>query len=323
MAKDPAVLLYIDKWNSTSSGLKSEFRAWYMDLLLYQHNNSSIPSDEDTLAGICHVLPSEYAKFKEFITQILTQKFRKCEESATYSNDVMSEILKKRGDFKDKKTKSAHIGNIIKSIRKLADTTEEDVKKSIEVLMSLDIENIKNIQNIANIAHLRTHLRTLYIDVDVIEDINKNIDLEKESPREKTFNFKNSLIEFGAEKKLAEEFIKLRRKKSAVNSEIALKKFLNEVQKSGKTVNEVITICLEKSWKGFEADWIIEKINQAPKINSQHDFAMNISGQEATFLARCEGYRYNNKKEPPQEWYDKFNEEHRTNLQPNKEPVLV
>ena len=65
---------------------------------------------------------------------------------------------------------------------------------------------------------------------------------------------------------------------------------------------------------------IISK-NEVQKINPQHDFSMKISGIENTFLTRCEGYRHNYGKEPPQEWFDKFNEANGTNLQPKKEPI--
>jgi hypothetical protein len=39
-----------------------------------------------------------------------------------------------------------------------------------------------------------------------------------------------------------------------------LKGFIREVEKSHLTKDEILQLCIEKSWKGFEASWI-----EAPK----------------------------------------------------------
>lgn len=70
MAKDPAALIYIDKWISSTNGMQASFRAWYFDLLLYQYDKGELPNDEDELAGICRVRPSEYNLFKQMVEQV-------------------------------------------------------------------------------------------------------------------------------------------------------------------------------------------------------------------------------------------------------------
>ena len=80
-----------------------------------------------------------------------------------------------------------------------------------------------------------------------------------------------------------------------------------------------------KNWKQkmqgvwFKDENKIQKLGMAQKVNPTFDLAMQIAGPLNTFNGRCEGYRINNKgQEPPQEWFDKFNKEHGTDLQPRK-----
>mgnify|MGYP003473214101 FL=1 len=80
-----------------------------------------------------------------------------------------------------------------------------------------------------------------------------------------------------------------------------------------------------KNWKQkmqgvwFKDENKIQKPNETPKINPVFDLGMKYSGPMNTFMGRCEGYRINNPgQEPPQEWFDKFNKENGTDLQPRK-----
>lgn len=73
------------------------------------------------------------------------------------------------------------------------------------------------------------------------------------------FDFKKSLLDLGIDEIVVDTFLKVRKKKKAVNSELAFTKISNEIIKSGLTPNEAITIAAEKSWSGFESDWVKEK----------------------------------------------------------------
>lgn len=87
-----------------------------------------------------------------------------------------------------------------------------------------------------------------------IENINKD-----ENGKTKKFPFKKSLLDLGVDEIVVDTFLEVRKKKKAVNSELAFTKISNEIIKSGLTPNEAITIAAEKSWSGFEADWVKEK----------------------------------------------------------------
>ena len=82
------------------------------------------------------------------------------------------------------------------------------------------------------------------------------------------FSFKKSLLDNGADEKLADDWMKVRKELKATNTETALDSFLNEVKKSGHTINEVLKVCIEKSWKGFKASWKVEWDNKQPAADS-------------------------------------------------------
>ena len=186
MAKDPAVLIYFDKWISSTNGIKAEFRAWYLDLLIYQYDKGGLPNDEDTLAGICRVLPSEYAKFTQMRTQVIAQKFTQCDDGML-RNETMNDILRKREAFKEKKSRAGYIGNIVKELNKSGTFTTIEVstiKDKLRVCIDEEFEEVLSIYRLKDYTHLRTHLRTLYIDVDEDVDINKNVVKIKKEKKE-------------------------------------------------------------------------------------------------------------------------------------------
>lgn len=82
----------------------------------------------------------------------------------------------------------------------------------------------------------------------------------KEEEKEYKYSFEASLCEYGFNPELVKQWLVIRKQKKAVNSEIAFKGFIREVEKSHLTKDEILQLCIEKSWKGFEAIWI-----EAPK----------------------------------------------------------
>ncbi|MBK9963097.1 MAG: DUF1376 domain-containing protein [Saprospiraceae bacterium] len=291
MAKDPAVLIYFDKWISSTNGIKAEFRAWYLDLLIYQYDKGGLPNDEDTLAGICRVLPSEYAKFTQMRTQIIAQKFTQSEDGML-RNDIMNDILRKREAFKEKKSRAGYIGNIVKELNKSETFTTVEVstiKDKLRVCIDEEFEEILSIYRLKDITHLRTHLRTLYIDVD--EDVIKNvIEIKKGGLGEKTKKTKSNfqpptILEF--------------------------KKYFEE--------NGFDLAVAERAWKGYDAaEWHDSQGNKVknwkqkcqnvwfkpenktsgpPKINAQLDLSNKIVGGDKAELARQAAIRINQTKQ--------------------------
>jgi hypothetical protein len=89
------------------------------------------------------------------------------------------------------------------------------------------------------------------------------------------FNFKKSLIDLGVNEKLVNEWMQVRKKKKAVNTETALKGFISEQQKTNKGLDEIIEMCVQKSWAGFDASWIQNKTQGTP-VERKTEGMMNI-----------------------------------------------
>ena len=80
------------------------------------------------------------------------------------------------------------------------------------------------------------------------ENINKNVN--------DNFDFKSALISYGFIPDLVNDWLVVRKKKTASNTKTALENFISQVEKSGVEKNEILKICISKDWKGFNTDWI-------------------------------------------------------------------
>lgn len=85
----------------------------------------------------------------------------------------------------------------------------------------------------------------------------------------KKFSFDKSLIEYGFDKKLVAEWMIIRKSKKAVNSELAFKNFIREVEKVNMSKDDLMyIIAVKKQWRGFEAKWL-EKEDNLQKQKSE------------------------------------------------------
>ena len=151
----------------------------------------------------------------------------------------------------------------------LQDSTNKKQNDTIVLKESTDV-----IQVDTNV--LKESTDVIQVDTNVLQsDTEKRREEKRRKDKEKNredniykFNFSKSLISYGADAKLVSEWIEVRKHKKCVNTETALKNFLKEVELSKKTIDEILNICIIKSWGGFEAKWIEkEKPQEAPKSN--------------------------------------------------------
>jgi hypothetical protein len=95
-------------------------------------------------------------------------------------------------------------------------------------------------------------VRKVEVESEVLEDETEG---EQEKPTS-GFDFLDSLIQLGVDKQVADDWIKVRAKHKASNTQTAFKKIVAEIEKSGRDANWCITKAVEKSWRGFEAEWV-------------------------------------------------------------------
>lgn len=70
------------------------------------------------------------------------------------------------------------------------------------------------------------------------------------------FVFKTSLLNYGLEKQLVEDWLKIRKNKKATNTQTAYNSFIEQIGKTGREKNEVFKIVVESGWSGFKVDWL-------------------------------------------------------------------
>lgn len=96
-----------------------------------------------------------------------------------------------------------------------------------------------------------------------INDINIS-PTEINNNKGKRFDFKNSLIGIGVSPEVADDWMQVRKTKRASNTETAFRRIKNEIDKSGLSANECITIAVARSWQGFQADWVANQQRSRP-----------------------------------------------------------
>lgn len=169
--KDPAALLYIDSWRTSTTEMDAITRAYYMDLLLHQYDKGSLPNNIEELANICRVRFSEFEQFKQVFEQVLKQKFKE-NENGRLENDFASEIIRKRQSFVEKRSNAGKLSYVLKYFRK-----NYKINKGLENFIKDNIDLDFDIKNEQVLKQVFEQISELYINGD--EDENKDIDKEK------------------------------------------------------------------------------------------------------------------------------------------------
>lgn len=71
------------------------------------------------------------------------------------------------------------------------------------------------------------------------------------------FSFEKTLVEVhGCNQEIVTDWLKVRKTKKATNTKTALDSFIGQVIKTKFTVQEIVKMCVEKSWSGFNHEWV-------------------------------------------------------------------
>jgi len=156
--------------------------------------------------------------------------------------------LEKWQNKKLERSKSGVLGNLK---RYNLDLYERVISNEIDVLEAQKIAKDRIAIHSNTKLAVRDSVSVSVSDSDIL--------LKKETKdiiKSKKFNFKNSLIEIGVDKKIVSEWLLVRKQKKLVNTETAFKKILKEIEKSEITANEAIKISVENSWGGYKQSWL-------------------------------------------------------------------
>lgn len=84
------------------------------------------------------------------------------------------------------------------------------------------------------------------------EEIKKEVAIAPLSPK---FNFRNSLLDFGFDEQLVSDWMAVRSKKKASNTQTSFNGFINQIKKIGKNPNDILRMAVEGSWVSVKASW--------------------------------------------------------------------
>ena len=113
------------------------------------------------------------------------------------------------------------------------------------------------------------------------QQVNTNNNVNKDNKVNK-FSFKNELIGLGVEESIADDWLTVRKKKRASNTQTALNGLINQIEKTSLSTNEVIKLCVENSWSGFKADYIKDEASNIP-----YEDIKNLFNKYCTSLNTC------------------------------------
>lgn len=127
------------------------------------------------------------------------------------------------------------------------------LKNSNNAKMRWDANACERIKNDANHAVIVSDIVSDIVSVKDIVNV-KDIDINKSI----SFNAKAFMSKLGYDNKLIDEWFYVRKIKQLSNSQTAIEAFHNEVLKTKKPINEILKLCVEKSWGGFKYKWLEE-----------------------------------------------------------------
>ena len=100
------------------------------------------------------------------------------------------------------------------------------------------------------------------------------------APAPPPFNFKKAMLAEGFAPELVDEWLKIRKAKKAINSEIAFKTFIEQVRKTGQDKNAILEKVVQKQWRGFEASWL--QADQSPQQAANNQIILDENGNIIT-----------------------------------------
>jgi len=100
------------------------------------------------------------------------------------------------------------------------------------------------------------------------------------------FCFKTELLNLGAKPELVSDWLAVRSAKKARNTKTALDGFVREVGKSGWAINDVLRMCCERNWQGFNAGWV--KDSKPIEVESKPRLDTSIEARRAAMQAQAD-----------------------------------
>ena len=163
---------------------------------------------------------------------------------------------------------------------------------SSKINAHINAQNKKKESKVNNISLLeKEKQKSVCVDFSEGEKKEQPLNAEKETspqvaPAPPPFNFRKAMLAEGFAPELVDEWLKIRKAKKAVNTERAFNNFINQVRLTNQDINAILSIIVQKQWKGFEADWLHNTQYHQPIANNQI-----IIDENGKIITNAEPYR--------------------------------
>lgn len=183
MAKDPAALMYISNYLTTTAEMPGDALGWYTRLIMHHYDKGSLPVSIEKLATLANVSFSEFDRFKEVFKDYLEVLFVKNGEDRLINIETVN-ILEARASYKDEKSGGGKLGVFIKFLRKNYTKDEKllsFIKDNVEMTELLDDNNMLIKEVFKEVFDKKVKLYIDTVKDTVIHQINPELNLKDEN----------------------------------------------------------------------------------------------------------------------------------------------
>ena len=253
--KDPAFLFYSRDFYEGTRMMLPEERACYVDLLIMQHQLGYIPNDLKRVAMYCTGIDEATLK------ATLKAKFKQTDKG--WLNEVLSERIGEREEYKDKQSLNGKIGQIMKKAKKACKPNEYAAfrKYFYEILGKKNAINLLENNETTLEGLLKASLKHL-ANADAIANANaiKGKGKGVEKPLVKKKYFESILFEYEDilpinKKELLLEWLESRAEKGSHLSKLEIKNLVTHFHETSIIeLQEQIKISTTNGWSGLKYD---------------------------------------------------------------------
>ena len=131
-------------------------------------------------------------------------------------------------------------------------------------------------------------------NIDNNSEIDKSI---SNTHKGAAFDFRKSFLELGVSEEVIDAWMDVRKTKRAVDSKVAFDRIKAEIEKSGLSANECITIAVANSWQGFSSAWVERQQPRRSAPHKETTFEHNLKVMDKMFGTNMHQQAYGKKED--------------------------
>lgn len=188
-------------------------------------------------------------KMKTVITQYDLFQY---DEDGFFFSKALIERMQKLDELKEKRSEAGRLGMSRRWEQKKIANEQHCYNNDITMLQQSYNDVITNDNKDITSYNDKSRVDKNGIEYKEKED-------NKLSSKKKVFDFKKALVDIGVDESVAIDWIAVRKTKHATQTRTAFEKVRKQIELSGVSANECITLAVERSWAGFKAEWYIKE----------------------------------------------------------------